>query len=57
MRIHNTWLLLFAVAWILFCYLPIPIVSKGTKELLKWTERIIFSGIGWTTLLLWYSLK
>jgi hypothetical protein len=44
------------VCWILFLFLPIPIVSKRTQEPLSWGERLIFAGIGIATLVLWYSL-
>jgi len=57
MRIHDPWLICFAVAWILFCCLPIAITHKGVRKPLSKRDRIIFSGIGWLLLLLWYSLR
>ena len=55
MRIHDLWPICCAVAWILFCYLPISITQKGTRKPLSKWDRIIFSSIGWLLLLLWYS--
>lgn len=56
MKIHDPWLLCFALLWILFCYIPAPMAHKGSGKPMSKLERVIFSGIGWAILLQWYSL-
>jgi hypothetical protein len=55
-RIHNPWLLIFGVGWVVFCAMPIPIVNKRTHEPISWKDRVLFSLIGFVVILAWYSV-
>jgi len=56
MKFQEPFLLSFSVCWLLICLVPKTVYWRGSHKPVEWPMRIAFAGVGFATLLLWYSL-
>jgi hypothetical protein len=56
MKIKEPFLLIAAICWVILSLVPKEIHWRGFHRPVDRTMRVVFVGIGFALLLLWYSL-
>lgn len=54
--IKEPFLLSFSIAWIVVCLIPKKMYWRVSRRPVEWPTRLALACVGFTTLLLWYSM-